>query len=78
VPEGPAAVVGCRPDADLFVEDGTDPSGSKAVRVTELADAFAEADPGIVAVFVGLPVAEALLLAVEAELSPLTPKPASS
>ncbi len=68
-------MVGCGPDAETVAEDGPDPSGSKAFRVTELVDALEEADPSIDPVLVGLPVAEALLLAVEVGLSSLTPKP---
>lgn len=71
---GPVVVV----DAEVVAEESPDPTGSKAVGVTELVDALAEADPSIGAVFVGLLVAEVLLLAVEVEVSSLIPKPGSS
>jgi len=69
--DGVDAELACDAGTDVVAEGGLDPSGSKPVGETELA----EADPGIDPIAVGLAVPDVLLLWVDVGLSSLTPKP---
>lgn len=69
--EGVDAESACDAGTEVVAELGLEPSGSKPVGETELA----EADPGIDPIVVGLAAAEVLLLWVDVGLSLLTPKP---
>jgi hypothetical protein len=69
--EGVDAESACDAGTEVVAELGLEPSGSKPVGETELA----EADPGIDPIVVGLGAAEVLLLWVDVGLSLLTPKP---
>ncbi len=69
--EGVDAESACDAGTEVVAELGLEPSGSKPVGETELA----EADPGIDPIVVGLAAAEVLLLWVDVGLSLFTPKP---